>query len=292
MTTRAWVDRTAYPFTPRRLQLPAGTVSYVDEGPAEGQGDPILFVHGTPTWSFEYRHVIQALSRNHRCLAPDLLGFGLSQRPVEFDYRPESHAQVLAQFADRLGLDQFTLVVHDYGGPIALPLALDRPGRVRRLVVLNSWMWSVAGDPRMARGARLLGGRLGRFLYRRANLSLRSLMPYAYGDRTKLTPAIHRQYLAPFSDADGRGRVLWPLARGLLGSSDHFDSLWQRRQRLADVPALVLWGMRDRALGPELLDRWRTALPGARVVELPEAGHWPHEEQPDLVIKELEKFVG
>jgi haloalkane dehalogenase len=287
----SWVDRTAYPFTPRRLSLPAGQashdVSYVDQG----AGEPILFVHGTPTWSFEYRHVIGALSASHRCIAPDHLGFGLSQRPADFDYRPESHAQVLAQFVDRLGLDRFTLVVHDYGGPIGLPLALDRPDRVRRLVVLNSWMWSIAGDPRMARGARMLGGRLGRFLYRRANLSLRTLMPYAYGDRKRLTPGIHRQYLAAFPDADSRGRVLWPLARGLLASSAHFDSLWQRRQRLAEIPALILWGLRDRALGPDLLTHWRTALPHARVVELPDAGHWPHEEQPERVIEQMQAFL-
>ena len=282
-----WVDREAYPFTPRRLTLPAGTLSYVDEG----QGDPILFVHGTPTWSFEYRHLIRALSLQHRCIAPDHLGFGLSERPAGFDYRPESHAAVLAQFADRLGLDRFTLVVHDYGGPIGLPLALERPGRVRRLVVLNSWMWSFADEARLARGARLLGGGFGRFLYRWANLSLRALLPYAYGDRQKLTRAIHRQYLAAFPDVDSRGRVLWALARGLLGSSAHFDSLWQRREQLATIPALLLWGMRDRALPPAMLGRWRQALPQARVVELPDAGHWPHEEVPEVVVAELEQFL-
>jgi haloalkane dehalogenase len=282
-----WVDRTAYPFTPRRLTLPEGTISYVDEG----QGEVILFVHGTPTWSFEYRHLIRALSGRYRCIAPDQLGFGLSQRPADFDYRPESHARVLARFADRLGLDRFTLVVHDYGGAIGLPLALDRPERVRRLVVLNSWMWSFADDPKLARGARLLGGGFGRFLYRRANLSLRVLAPYAYGDRKKLTPAIHRQYLAAFPDADSRGRVLWALARGLLGSSAHFESLWQRREQLAQIPSLVLWGMRDRALPPPLLDRWRQALPHARVVQLGDSGHWPHEEEPEVVARELEVFV-
>lgn len=283
-----WVDRAAYPFTPRRLTLPEGTLSYVDEG----QGEVILFVHGTPTWSFEYRHLIRALSGRYRCIAPDHLGFGLSQRPAEFDYRPESHARVLARFADRLGLDRFTLVVHDYGGAIGLPLALDRPQRVRRLVVLNSWMWSFADDAKLARGARLLGGGFGRFLYRRANLSLRVLAPYAYGDRKKLTPAIHRQYLAAFPDAGSRGRVLWALARGLLGSSDHFDSLWQRRGQLAQIPTLVLWGMRDRALPPALLDRWRQGLPQARVVDLANSGHWPHEEEPEVVVRELEAFLG
>jgi haloalkane dehalogenase len=288
----SWVDREAYPFRPRTLALPEGTLSYLDEGQSEGQGEPILFVHGTPTWSFEYRHLVRALSAHHRCIAPDHLGFGLSQRPADFPYTPEAHARVLAAFVDKLGLERFTLVAHDYGGPIALPLALARPERLAGLVLLNTWMWSFADQPDLAKKARFAGGRLGRFLYRRFNVSLRTLTPYAYGDRRKLTPAIHRQYLAPFPHADERGRVLWTLARSLLGSSAFFDGLWQQRARLAGVPALILWGMRDRALGPALLERWRTALPQARVVELAEAGHWPHEEAPAEVIREVAAFVG
>ena len=89
----------------------------------------------------------------------------------------------------------------------------------------------------------------------------------------------------------GAGRVLWALARALLGSSAHFDSLWQRRERLAGLPALIVWGMKDRAFPPDQLARWRTALPQARVVELAEAGHWPHEEAPEEVLRELEAFL-
>jgi haloalkane dehalogenase len=283
----AWLDRQAYPFSPRLLELPEGRVSYLDEG----RGETVLFVHGTPTWSFEYRHLVRALAATHRCVAVDNLGFGLSDRPAGFAYTPEAHARVLAAFADRLGLDRFTLVAHDYGGPFALPLALDRPGRVRRLVLLNTWMWSFDDDPDMRRKARLAGGAFGRFLYRRFNFSLRVLLPGAYGDRRKLTPAIHRQYLAPFPDAASRGRVLWPLARALLGSHAYFDSLWQRRDRLAGVPALILWGMRDPAFRPALLPRWQAALPEARVIELADAGHWPHEEAPGEVARHLAAFL-
>jgi haloalkane dehalogenase len=284
----AWLDREAYPFTLRSLTVPQGRLSYVDEG----AGDPLLFVHGTPTWSFEYRHLIRALSADHRCIAVDNLGFGLSDRPPGFDYRPQSHAAVLAAFVDGLGLDHFTLVTHDYGVPFALPLALDRPDRLRSLILLNSWMWRLDDDPDFRRAARLVGGRLGRFLYRRLNFSLRVLLPHAWGDRRTLTPAIHRQYLTPFPDADSRGRVLWPLARGLLDAGDHFDSLWQRRSRLVDLPTLVMWGMKDRALPPRLLDRWRQALPSAEVIELPHAGHWPHEETPTAVLTHLRRFLG
>ena len=107
--------------------------------------------------------------------------------------------------------NRFALVVHDFGGPIALPLALD--GRVTRLVILNSWMWSFEDDLDMARRARLVNGRLGRWLYRNANASLRLIMPSAYGDRKCLTSRIHRHYLEPFDLPDHRVLVLHTLAR-------------------------------------------------------------------------------
>ena len=283
----SWVDRAAYPFQSRFLEVMPGTrMHYVDEG----AGDVVLFVHGTPTWSFEWREAIRHLARTHRCIAVDHLGFGLSDRPRDFDYTPESHARVLRAFVDRLGLDGITLVVHDFGGPIGLPIALDAPGRVRRLVVLNSWMWRLDDDAAMKRAGRLMGGAFGRFLYRYVNFSLRVLTPSAYADRRKLTPAIHAQYLAPFPDAESRGRVLWPLSRAILGSSAFYDSLWQRRAVLAGVPALVVWGTKDPTFKPHLLDRWRMALPSARIVELP-VGHWPQEEAPHEVNRALTEFI-
>lgn len=289
-TENAWIDRDAYPFRSRWLELPDGKLHYIDEGDAR-DGEPILFVHGTPTWSFEYRHLVRALRGGHRCIAVDHLGFGLSDRPANAAYTPEAHAQRLRAFVDALGLRRFALVVHDFGGPIALPLALEDPRRVTRLVVLNSWMWSFADDPEMTKRARMASGGLGRFLYRRLNASLRLITPSAYADRRKLTKAIHRQYLAPFPDADGRERVLWALARALLGSSAFYERLWQQRRRLAGVPTLIVWGVKDTAFRPHLLARWRRAAPHATVVELADAGHWPHEEAPDAVIAALTPFV-
>ena len=286
-TDDTWVDRDAYPFCSRWLELPEGKLHYVDEG----DGEPLLFVHGTPTWSFEYRHLIRALRGGHRCIAVDHLGFGLSDRPAAAEYTPEAHAARLRAFVDKLGLRRFTLVVHDFGGPIALPLVLDDPGRVTRLVVLNSWMWSFADDREMTKRAKMAGGGLGRFLYRRMNASLKLIMPSAYGDRRKLTRAIHAQYLAAFPDADSRERVLWALARALIGSAGFYDGLWQRRARLADLPMLIVWGMKDSAFRPGQLERWRQAVPHASVVELADAGHWPHEEAPDAVIEALRKFL-
>ena len=283
----SWVDRTAFPFQNRFLEVSPGTrVHYVDEG----SGDVLLFVHGTPTWSFEWRHVIAAMSKTHRCIAMDNLGFGLSDRPRDFDYSPESHARILRAFVERLNLRDLTLVVHDFGGPIGLPLAVETPELVRRLVIVNTWMWSFADDRAMRLKATVAAGRLGRFLYRYANFSLRAIMPSAYADRRKLTPQIHAQYLAPFPDADSRSRVLHALARALMASSEHYDSLWAQREKLRSIPALIIWGTKDPAFSLSLLQRWGTILPHAGLVRL-ETGHWPQEEAPSAFTDAIKNFV-
>jgi len=282
-----WLDRDAYPFTDRFVALDAGRMHYVDEG----HGEPILFVHGTPTWSFEYRHLIAALRPQARCIAPDLLGFGLSDRPREFAYTPDAHAAAIAEFVARLDPRDFTLVVHDYGGPIALPLALEDASRVRRLVLLNTWMWPF-DDAKMQKRGRMAAGGLGRWLYRHVNFSQRVLMPGAYGDRRKLTPAIHRQYLEVFRDKDARVQVLHALARAINGSRGYYARLLANAERLRRFPALIVWGMKDTAFPPCMLDRWRQLLPQATVVTLAGAGHWPHEEEPEVVVRALRGFIG
>src|SRR5688572_10801004 len=118
MSIPAWLDRSEYPFTSKWADVRDGRIHYIDEG----AGSPALFVHGTPTWSFEFRHVIRAAMDSSRCIAPDHLGFGLSERPGDASYTPEAHAARLREFVDVLGLDRSSLVVQDYGGPIGLPL--------------------------------------------------------------------------------------------------------------------------------------------------------------------------
>ena len=201
-------DRSAWPYPPREATLGDGHVHYVDEG----LGLPVVLVHGTPTWSFEWRHLIAGLRDRVRCCArsPRLRAL---RPPLERRYRPEDHARRFHEWIDAiLPADRLHLVVHDFGGPIALDWALDHPERLLSVTVLNSWMWSFEDDASMRRKARLAGGALGRFLYRRFNASQRLIMPSAYGDRRKLTPAIHGQYLPLFPSPDSRelSRSLWP----------------------------------------------------------------------------------
>jgi haloalkane dehalogenase len=281
----AWVDRHHYPFEPRSLDVGAGTMRYVDEG----TGAPIVMVHGTPTWSFLYRDLVKALRDRYRCVAPDHLGFGLSDKPARASYRPEDQARRLSRLIDALALKDVTLMVHDFGGPIGLAYAIERPANVSRLVLFNTWMWSFAGDRQMQWMGRALGGRLGRFLSERWAFSVNVLFRRAVGDRRRYTRDVHAQYLGPMRDPTAR-HATWIYARELLGSSSWYDTLWQRRERIANIPALLVWGMRDRAFAKHL-PRWRSLFTDAKVVELPDVGHAPMEERAPEITPVIARFL-
>lgn len=271
--TPAWLDRSAYPFRSHWLEIDGARMHYLDEG----HGPTVLMVHGTPTWSFLYRHLVTALRDRFRCVVPDHLGFGLSDKPAGDAYRPADQARRLGALVDALGLKEVALVVHDFGGPIGLGWALDHPDAVRSLVLFNTWMWSFAGERRYERLGRLLASPVGRILYERLGASVHLVFRRALADRTRYTRAVHAQYAAPQRDAGAR-HATWIYARELLGSSDWLDGLWRRRARLAPLPALLIWGLKDPAFAGAL-PRWRTVLRAAEVVELPEVGHAPPEER-------------
>lgn len=284
--TPSWLDREAYPFASHFVEVDGGAMHYIDEG----TGEPILFVHGTPTWSFLYRHLIKALRADHRCVAPDHIGFGLSDKPAGWGYSFAEHARNLATLIERLDLGPFTLVAHDLGGPIALAYALEHPERVARLALFNTYMWPMEGEFAVPAVGKLFGGALGRLLYLRMNISARSLLPMVYADRAKLTPAIHSQYLGPFpTPADRHG--MYAFARQVAAGSPWCAGLWERRGALAGIPAQLIWGMRDITFGPKYLARWREALPQAQVLELPDAGHFVQEEAPAEALAALRRLL-
>lgn len=293
-----WLDRGAYPFQPRSFATAEGRMSYVDEG----SGPPVVLVHGTPTWSFLWRDLIRRLAAaGHRVIAPDHLGFGLSDKPADAAYRPEDHARRLRALLDALDLRGATLVLHDFGGPIGLsaalakPGALDGPDGIAGLVLLNTWGWGLTGDRKLAVMGRLGASALGRVLCLRYNAEPRWLIPAVFANRRRLTPAAHRQYIAPFPDPASR-QGPWAFAQALLGEAPWYDRLWDGLQarwaELARVPALLVWGMRDPVFGPAYLAHWRGLLPHAHVAEVADSGHFVQEEAPDVVAGRVLAFLG
>jgi haloalkane dehalogenase len=281
-----WIDPIEYPFRSHYLDLEAGRMHYVDEG----QGEPLVLVHGTPTWSFLYRHQIKALSPQYRVIAPDHIGFGLSDKPTSWSYLPRDHARNLTTLIEQLKLKDITLVVHDFGGPVGLSYAIENPENVRRLVILNTFMWSLKGDRAFELPGKLFNNPLGRFAYKSLNFSPVVMVRSGWGDRKKLTKAVHRHYIQALpSPAERQGT--WIFLQELLGSSDWYQSLWDQRHRIEDKPALILWGMQDVAFRQKELDRWRSLFPQAQVVKLETAGHFLQDEEGLEVSDRIRAFL-
>lgn len=280
-----WLEPTHYPFAPHHVAHSDGVLHYVDEG----SGSPLVMTHGTPTWSYLYRHYIRDLSPNYRCLALDNLGFGLSDKPAGADYTPEAHAKRFAAWVDALGLRDIVLFVHDFGGPIGLYYALHYPDNVRALVISNTWMWSNEDNRSFMLASRLLGGSFGRWLYVRHNLAARFELPMAFADRKNLGKTTHQHYLEPSKEEQSR-YAAWVFAQELGGSNDFYESLWQKREAIADKPALLLWGIKDPLIKTDALARWQQTLRRAETVELG-VGHFVPEEGAEEARTPLHTFL-
>ena len=163
-----WVSDDMYPFGSRFFSAPSGhRMHFVDEG----EGEPLVFVHGNPAWSFEFRHPIRELRSEFRCVAPDHIGFGLSSRSARReDHHPESHAQRFAALLDHLDLRDITLFMTDWGGPIGLDFARRHPDRVKRLVIANTWCWPVDDDLHFKSFRFLMSSWIGQYLIRHRNI--------------------------------------------------------------------------------------------------------------------------
>jgi pimeloyl-ACP methyl ester carboxylesterase len=253
-------------------------------------GDVVLFVHGNPTWSFMYRHLIEGLRSGFRCLAPDNIGFGLSGKPQGPSYLPQFHAENLKEFIERVGLKDITLVVHDWGGPIGMSYAVDHPENIKRLVILNTTCWSLKGIKAAERFASVVGSPFGHFLFRYLNAFPRYIVPSLFADRSRLTPTALRHYTAPFSSPEVR-EAPWILIKALISQSDWMDSIWHRRDRLRTKPVQILAGQKDPTFGPEKLARWQQGFPRSTTKLYPNVGHFVAEEAGPELLAPIRSFL-
>lgn len=280
--TPLWVDTEMYPFANKYITIDGQTMHYIDEG----QGETLLFVHGTPSWSFEWRHLIKALSANHRCIALDHIGFGLSDKPKNYNYTTQQHAANLEAFITKLGLKDITLTVHDFGGPIGLGYAVKYPDNIRRLIIFNTWMWDSRTMPGYEKNAKILKNPLLPFLYKFLNFSAKYAIPLSYGNKKLLTKAIHRMYTKPFGNAAERMGTLG-FVKSLLNEQPWFESLWQQVDTICNKPTLFIWGMSDVFLTGDYLQKFEQKFSNKKTLQLPTAGHFPQEE----CVAEVEQAV-
>jgi haloalkane dehalogenase len=271
----------------KRFTTDGYQIAYRDEG----RGPVVVFVHGTPSSSAEFAAVIDALCPEYRCIAVDHLGFGQSDKPEVADYSIDAHRRRLAALLGHLDIARFHLVAHDFGGAIALPLAMADPRRVVSLTLMNTWLWPLVDtEPAMRVQLPLLRSRLMAWLYRRFNLSARVLVKAAWGTHRPLTTEQHQRYMAPFSTpAERTGTIAF--LKALVDAAESSWQRWRDLEALAEVPTLVLWGMGDKMVTPKTLQRWRALVPAAKIIELPRVGHFAADEAPELVSDLLRRFL-
>lgn len=277
-----WLDRNEYPFKTRFHRLSAGKMHFVDEG----LGEPIVMVHGNPGWSFEYRNIIKKARETRRCIAPDHLGFGLSDKPDNFDYLPSSHAKNFEELINSLALEKITFVFNDWGGPIALAYAIKYPQKIKKLVIMNTYLWSVVNDPHYQKFSGFMGGPVGKFLIVNFNFFAKIFLKQVFGDKTKLPKNIHRHYYMHLNNKrERKGCYIFP--REVTASGEWLDSLWQQKEKINAIPTSIVWGMKDIAFRENELNCWIENWQNPKVIKLSNTGHYPQEETPEAVIQEI-----
>ncbi len=283
---RKWLNRVEYPFALREFDSGDGWMNYIDEG----EGHPVVFVHGCMTWSFLFRRTIENLSKSYRCIAPDHLGFGLSQKPQEVAYLPADHANRFGKFMDSLGLDEVTLVVHDLGAPIALSWAAQNPHRVRNIVLLNSYLWDMSKNPLAAKLALNYGHPLNRFYYRHIRATPSFVLPPLFADRYRVARPILRQYLYPFETHRDR-TGLFSAVEGYRRDGGWFNEVASNMAVLQDKRTLIVWGLKDPLHTEESLARLQNLFPEAQTITFKDTGRLLPEEKPEALTGELTWFL-
>lgn len=281
--------RALYPFESRYLALRCGhRMHYLDEG----AGPPLLMLHGNPTWSFYYRNLVLGLRSRYRCIVPDHIGCGLSDKPERWTYRIPAHTDNLCELLASLDLQDVTLVTHDWGGPIGYLAAIRCPARFRRFITFNTAL-SLQPLPRALTMLRL--PLFGPLVIRGLNGLVRAGLVASTVSGHRLARNVRAGYLAPYDSWAHRVAILRfvqeiPLEekhpnRGLLAD------LEREIHSLAARPHLVIWGLKDPIFDRDYLAAWRRRFPGAEVHALEEAAHWVVEEAHEHILPLMRAFL-
>jgi pimeloyl-ACP methyl ester carboxylesterase len=278
------IPRSMFDADQKFIDLRSGArIHYVDVG----TGPTLLFLHGNPGWSFQWRDLINGLHGSFRCVALDYPGFGMSSAPPGYGFTPREQSRVVEEFVDRLGLHDITLVMQDWGGPIGIGLAERRPELIRRLILGNSWAWPTS--PKEPRGefSTLVGGPIGEFVQMNFN---GALVLRKQEIARKLSENVGEVYMDPFRALDRRGVAVFYPGQ-ILAASDYLAELEAEISRIEDKRALIFWGMKDPGIPPPDLRRMERILPSHKTIELPDAGHFFFEDAAQRVIEEITIFV-
>jgi pimeloyl-ACP methyl ester carboxylesterase len=254
-----------------------------------GEGEPVVFVHGTPSWSHEWRHVVPRVeAAGHRVITYDLLGYGDSERPLDRDTSVGAQTDLLLALLDELGVEDPTLITHDIGGAIGQRVAVLHPGTIRRLMLIDtvsydSWpseTWREIIRTRLDSDAGMSADEFEAMMTRQLTMTV--------VDEAVMSGDELRAFLAPHRTALGRASFFEHQVR-------HYDSRWTEeltdRLEKIDVPVRIVWGRDDRWQPVAYAERLAADIPGASLVVVDGAGHFLMEDDPDRLTREVLDFL-
>lgn len=286
--------RDLFPFSPHYMKNGGFRYHYVDEG----SGDPVVMVHGNPTWSFYYRRLIQALSPEYRTLAPDHIGCGLSEKPAgdQYAYTLSRRVADFERFLDYLGLrENITLVLHDWGGMIGMAWAVKHPERIARIVLMNTAAFFPPRGKKLPIRLRLVRNLkwvstpavLGGNLFAQSALYMAVKKP--------LLHAVKSGLIAPYNSWKNRIATLQFVLDIPVRKTDSafglVTSVSNRLSTLDHVPVLICWGAHDFVFDLDYFNEWRQRFPKAQSHLFQDAGHYVLEDAPERLIGLVKPFM-
>lgn len=288
------VSQSEYPFAGHFLDRDGVRQHYLDEG----KGDPVVMLHGNPTWSFFYRNLVKALRDRFRVIVPDHVGCGLSDKPDDSRYRYTLNQRVddVESLLEKLDVTKnITLVLHDWGGMIGMAFAGRHPGRIKRIVLLNTGAFHLPKEKELPLPIWLVRDTpIGALLVRGLNAFSLGAVKWC-ATRKPLSPEVREGYLAPYQSWAERIGVLRFVQDIPLEPGDpSYDTVSEAETRLgqfSDLPILILWGDRDFVFDRHFLKEWREIWPKAELHTFPEGGHYIIEDEREEIVQRVGEFL-
>ena len=282
----------SFPFAPHYHPINGYDMHFVDEG----SGEPVVMLHGDPTWGYLYRKFIPALSQNRRCIVPDHMSMGKSGVPLEpYPYRLHQHIANLEALLLHLDLQNITLVVHDWGGPVGLGFAVRHPQRIKRLVLLNTWAFAPWPGGPFPRLLEIIRSERGENFVLKKNGYLEPALLGTTHHTENLTSTVIEAYKAPYPTPETRTALLcWSRDIPVQETDVSYAEMKRIEAGLpqfSKTPTLIVWGMQDPVLPASVLRLWQVLYPQATTHEIEDASHFLQEDAPERIVKHIEAFL-
>lgn len=286
------IAKEEYPFTPSYLKVKNGYMHFVDKGPEKEQSKgTFLMIHGNPSWSYLYRRVIREFSSEYRCIAPDHIGCGMSDKPQWHTGTLEEHVRNLESLILTLDLKNITLMVHDWGGAIGFGAALRHPKRFKRFIVANTSAFWMPYIPFRINICRM--PLIGEIALQGLNLFARAATFMAVNK--SMPEKIKKGFLAPYNNWNNRKATL-DFVRDIPLNKDHPSlglllDISRKIKIFKEKPMRIFWGMKDFCFNEKFLLEWEKRFPLAEVTRFDDAGHYVFEDCPETILDEIDNFL-